>query len=261
METNFQIVYDLADKIEMPTGDEQLYIAKGKKNLPKDFNDKYKKNYVANLDANQALKLGELISKEVFPNKDYRYRLNSLQKAYNLVHSKTKEGKKFKKLNRDYWFHNREKLQKLSDNSALFFPDPVFFKTEQPYDGKSIKISLNTNNIFDALRQAGHFKELKSKPKTLNGGISFDRDGYSSVRSDWNLADGCFLAGSGRPSYRYSGGLATFEKTDEMPEIEKVEIAKREYNFLLEDSKKYKELKPIFNDLTSKLEKARNILQ
>lgn len=236
-----QEVYDLIDKIEAPIG-QNLIILKNRKG-----------EYVSNLDQKQQLLLGQEISKQIFPNGKERYTLLPLQKSHDSVHSNLKEDKEFKEINKSNWFHNREVLKK----EGKILPDPVVYEVEGElkYDGKQIPAKINEGDIFDTLIKAGLFKESEQKPKIYHGGIDFDDNGDSSVRSHWSAAEGCFDALASRPSSRYSLGLVALGKTKEKPEIQRIEIAKREYDALQRDSKRLKELMPIVNELESTLKK------
>ena len=248
MMNRIQQAYDVFDKIEMPTGEDVIILKYAKGDS--------KGEYVSSLDQKQQLLIGQLMSKQAFPKGDSRYTLLPLQKSYDLVHSKTKEGKAFKKLNESNWFHNREVL--LQDGRII--ADPMVFEENEDlvYDGKTIKAKINTDDAVDTLIKAGLFKESDNK---IYHGIVYFENGEASVWSCWNSDVGCFYAYAGRPSVRGSVGLASFGKTDEKVEVEKVEIAKREYDALLKSSKKLMELKPVIEELNSKLENIRKVVR
>jgi hypothetical protein len=145
-----------------------------------------------------------------------------------------------------YWLWNREVI--LEEGKIL--PDPIVVEkdNELVYDGDTIRAEINEDDVFDTLIKAGLLKEPKQD--VYKGSIHFE-DGVSAVGSDWGVGEGRFDAVASRPSFRDSDGLAAFEKTDKMLGLEKVEIAKTEYEALLRDSQKLKELKPRINDLNS----------
>lgn len=188
-----------------------------------------------------------------YHQEEVRYRLKPLQNSYDLVHSNTKVGRVFKELNEKNWFHNSERFKILKGKKARIYPYSLTFIEDNRfvYDGKSIEAEINTNDVFDTLAKAGLFEESKSRQKLYRGSVYFDDNGESSVRSYWSRDEGCFYADSVRPSDRYSHGLAAFGKTNEKPEIKRVEIAKREYDDLLRQSEKLRKMEPIVKQLSS----------
>ena len=120
-----------------------------------------------------------------YHQEDVRYRLNPLQESYDLVHSKTKEGRVFKKLNERHFFYNSEYFKALKGNMALIYPDSLTFieGNKFVYDGKSIKVKINKNDVFDTLTKVGLFCESSSKSKIYRGSIMFNDNGESSVGS------------------------------------------------------------------------------
>jgi len=232
MENQSQIVHDLLDKIDMPTGKEKVYFPNGK-DLPESNRDYKGKGFVANLDHRQMTLLGQEISKRY----GERYTLLPLQKSYDLVHS----DKNFKKVNVDYWLHNEPVVLKVGE--IIAHPVVKEVEGELQYaakDSKSTKVEIIKSSVFGTLAKAGLMK--KPKKKVWDGGITFE-NGEASVRSRWRSGEGCFRAYADWPSRRLDYGVAAFVKTGETVEKPKMlEVVESEYNALLEKSRKYDDL-------------------
>ncbi|MFH0829937.1 MAG: hypothetical protein V1887_02130 [Candidatus Aenigmatarchaeota archaeon] len=227
MVTQAEIVHEIAGKIVPPTGKETVYFPKWKGSPAEGHNDYKGNGLVANLDHRQMTLLGQEVSKKV----GERYTLLPLQVSYDLVH----EDKSFKKMNIDYWLHNRE----VALEKGEIIADPVVKEVngELKYDGKRTRAGISKSDVFDTLVNAGLFK--KPKKKVWRGSISFE-NGEASVRSAWTTGEGCFNATAGRPSHWADDGVCALLKTDEKAELPKMcEVAESEYRELLEKSKKY----------------------
>ncbi len=247
--TKTQEVHDLFPRVEMPRGEDVIILkyAKGEN----------KGEYVVSLDQKQQLLLGQEISREISPKGDQRYTLMPLQRSYDLIHSDSKEGKDFKKLMESYWAHNREAFRRPN----IVYPDPMVVEVEGNlvYEGQTKEVKINDGDVFDTLMRAGLFKEPKQK--VWRGSVYFDDNGESSVWSSWDRDEGCFAAGSFRPSCWYSVGLAVFGKTDERTEVRKREVSEIEYQALLRDSRKLRELEPQVTRLSEQLENIKRIVR
>lgn len=197
--------------------------------------------------------------------KDERYSLHPVQRSYSLIHRKTKEAKKFMDfIMEPGWIHNLERFRK---PNLAFLDSLTFIENGRfVYDGMPTEVEFNTNDLFETLSRIKKkngkpaFKELKSKPEISHGCMSFDSNDESSARSDWD-GDGLrFVAYSYWPAGRDSDAFAVFGRTKERAQVEKIEIAKREYQALLQSSRKLMELKPIVDDLNSRMESIRNVV-
>ena len=176
-----QVVYDILEKIEMPTGKEKVYFPKGK-NLPEDHRDDKGKGFVIGLHHMQSMLLGQEISKKV----GERYALLPLQTSYELVQS----DKLFRKMTNDYcWIHGREVILE----RGKIIPDPAVKEVddELQYFGSKIKVEINENDVIDTLMKAGLF--IEPKEKICRGCIRFSC-GESSVASNWSHFGKSFTA-------------------------------------------------------------------
>lgn len=247
-------IYNLLeyDEIKIPTKDQDIVFLKKKEVSGKTG------PHVHGLDHKEQLLLGQLISEKLFPNGEYRYTLLGLQKSYDLFHStKTSyHGKILKNLTDGHWFYNKEVI--LEEGKII--PDPVVIEVDEElvYDGKIIEAEINTKNVFDTLIGAGLLKEADKKIEI--GHIHFNKEGESCVSvSSYDVfgEPRIFFANSTSPNDHGIYSLVAFEKTNEKVEIEKIEIAKKEYDVLGEKSKKLKESEIEISRLNSKLENIR----
>ena len=250
MQTQADTVKDVFKYVELPAEGQSMAVLRGTSALPRGYRDVNGKGYVAWLGNQLFGFLGTLISEQTGRN----YGISVLQENYDLVYSKTPEGKAFKQLNKEYWFHNAEVFRKTADG-VIVFPRPKVVEKQGDlvYEGESKKIELKDNAV-DTLTAAGLFK--KGENKVWKGEIGFDDEGQSSVWSNWYRDEDCFYAGSHRPSYRSTiGGLAAFtlvepssERTIEQPEVKQVDA---KYLADLErDAKKYRILQPLLRKIT-----------
>jgi len=76
-----QVVYDIFDKIEMPTGEEPINFLQARKPVPRAYQTQDSSKLIANLGPEQAEFLTQLISEEL----GVAYRLNSIQSIYGIV--------------------------------------------------------------------------------------------------------------------------------------------------------------------------------
>lgn len=169
-------VYDIFRKIEMPTGKEDLVALRMK------YGDKKR---VGGLDKCQQLLLGQLVSEAVFPDKDCRYTLPTVQKAVDSFES-----------NKEFWnyatelvdtrtrhsifFSNREMLVQDRNGISIIMSDPIMYidpQSKSRYhpgfecDGERIMFDikvLNESNkrrypyTLDILKHAGLFNSKNS---------------------------------------------------------------------------------------------------
>ncbi len=232
MQNQADTVKGIFKHVKLPTEGQGLTVLKGKDSMPREYRDFNGQNYVASLGTSQFGFLGTLMSEQTGRN----YGISILQENYNLVHSKTSEGKAFWQLNKDYYFHNAEVFRKTADG-VIIFPRPkvVEKQGELVYDGKSKKVKINKDDdVVETLENAGLFKE--GEHKIYHGLMTFDDNGESSVRSLWFRGMGCFGANSHRPSDGYALGLAAFRllgPKSEVKQPKKREIAEAEYQELL----------------------------
>ena len=204
MQTQADTVKDVFKYVELPAEGQSMAVLRGTSALPRDYRDVNGKGYVAWLGNQPFGFLGTLISEQTGRN----YGISVLQENYDLVHSKTPEGKAFKQLNKEHWFHNAEVFRKTADG-VIVFPRPKVVEKQGDlvYEGESKKIELKDNAV-DTLTAAGLFK--KGENKVWKGGIGFDDKGQSSVLSNWLGGEDCFYANSYGPSDRSDDGLAAF---------------------------------------------------
>ena len=238
MATQAQIVHDLLDKIDMPTGKETVYFPKGS-NLPESNRDYKGKGFVANLDKYQQVFLGQLISEKV----GKRYTLLPLQTSYDLVH----KDKDFKKMAVDYRFHDIENILEIGE----IMPGPIAVEKDGKlaFEGKTVKADIDTGSVTKTLASTKPKLFEKPKHKVRDWGITYE-NGISSVRSYWYTGEGCFTAYAGRPSYWDDRGVVALRKTGEAVEKPRMrEIAESEYQELLGIKKEHeallKELAPV----------------
>ncbi len=219
-----------------PTRGEELVVlrvAKGSK----------KGDYKTVLDAWDANMQAQLASKDSFPNRDFRYAANPLQNASDLVHSNTKKGKAFKKLNESYWFHNEPWL---TSNAVIPYPIVGEKDGKRIVEGERIAITINKDDAVNNLVRAQIFREPKQG--MWKGDVAFE-NGYASVWSDWDWDPGewSFRAYAGEPSAAGSGGIVALAKVPfkrEVPKQNVRQVDEAEYQELLRDANKYRELRP-----------------
>jgi len=247
---NFQVPEKLYNNVALTyeeVKDNKTYTLTNMADLDKDIKP------TNNLDRNQQGYISDGISQLISKHheKDIRYSLHPLQRSYDLVHKKTKEGKKFYEFIMELgWIHNLERMRKPN----MVFADSMTIINDDNFDynGNPVKAEINTDDVIDTLTKTELFKEGKNK--IYHGSVWFDNNGESSVRSSWDRGEGCFDAYSLRPSDGGSCGFAVFGKSDQRVEVEKMKVAKWEYEALKRDSQKLKEIEPILNDLNSKFE-------
>ena len=225
-----QPVYDIIDKIDMPSG-EEIFFPMGK-NLPNAFKDHNDTGFVAGLDHPQSVLLGQEISREA----GQRYTLLPLQVSYDRTHS----DKQFRKIMRDYWIWDREVI--LKDGNIL--PDPVVkeIEGELVYEGKKIPVKIDESDVFATLISAGILEEPEYD---VNRGHVYFEDGKSSVWSYWYPGDGCFYVNAYRPSGSAGNGIAAFLKNDEKEYAQKPKVRyldEDEYQKLVAKAEKYDRL-------------------
>ena len=162
-------------------------------------------DYGKGLNHPQTIFLGQEISKKV----GSRYIPFSLQTSYNRFHSDAayKEHLTYR------WNHNSHLLleETTTHKSGVIAIPEIELKEDQVlYAGELKEVPVKDGNkVIDILERADIFKG--SGHKIYNSGVHFDSKGLSSVGSGWYWDGGCFGAGSGGPSGRGGGGLASFE--------------------------------------------------
>ena len=221
-------IYDAFDKMEKPTGDENIVI-------PKYENGENKGEYISNFDHRQFVLLGQLMSKDAFPNGDFRYAMLPVQRSYDLVTSWNKEDYELMKR----YTNTKSSSPWLKWNREVIFPDAIMpdpsVNGHLEYQGNKIKAKIHNDDILETLNEAGFFKEKIGMPYTP---IRFSVD-QSAVGSychcgNWDM----FQITTEKPSYKYSS-LAAFEKVpkvaqaeyDQLMQMRKVPGAEAAQNF------------------------------
>lgn len=101
-----ETVNQILELIEMPIGEEEWIVLKGKKEVPRDFRDCKNKGFIAVTNKNQQLLIAEKITREVLGKGKGKYAPMSTQKSHERVYS----DKEFRKLMENYFIHNKENI-------------------------------------------------------------------------------------------------------------------------------------------------------
>ena len=187
-----QPVYDIIDKIDMPSGDDVFFpmILPGIE-FPGKFRSVYymNKSLVGMLDHRQSVLLGQEISREV----GERYTLLPLQVSCLKISTDTNFRKMVDRLGEKtaypgycgYRIWNREVL---FDNETIM-PDPTVrdVEGELVYEGETVHTKLDKDNVFNTLKAASICEVFGVK--TSADKIHF-KDGISAVTSNCGHGDG-----------------------------------------------------------------------
>jgi len=168
-ESVFQRVYDVVDKVQMPTGEESLFVLEFPDGM---ILDKY-----------EQLHLGDLLSKSAFPlypNSKDRYELLTAQNSYMWLHSRRQEAKPLKclYLDEDQFFFNREHIL-----FGYLVPDPRVFEShgKPVISGESVNV-IPSESVVETLTRAHLFRKYKRQVLERGFGSS---DSNNSVASVW----------------------------------------------------------------------------
>ncbi|MFH0829938.1 MAG: hypothetical protein V1887_02135 [Candidatus Aenigmatarchaeota archaeon] len=222
-----EIVYEILDKIRMPTGKETAYFPKWKGSPIEGRNDRYGKGFVATLDKWQSVFLGQMISEKV----GERYAELPFQTSYDLVHN----DRSFKKMMADYKIINREVIRRNGDVISVPIVSEVDGELRLNDGCRSVKANIDAESVIKTLASAKLFKQLNHN--VCDWGIIYENDGISSVKSGNRF--GCFAVGASWPSSGPDRGVVAFVKTGKAVEKPKVrKIAESEYQQFLKDPPK-----------------------
>jgi len=202
MKNQAEIVYEIFNKISMPTGKEKVYFPKGT-DIPHHYEAVFNTRLVSRLNHKQAVFMGQLMFHEFGAH----YKLLSVQQTYDML----RKDKGFKSTLERYYIPNKEVFLEsgeiITDPGVKEVDGGLVYDGGLRCDGRKVEAEIDECHIFKTLNKAGLLKGPRKK--TLEGSISFGK-GESSAWSYWNTDYDALHTFARSPSARLTSGILAY---------------------------------------------------